>query len=147
MASSSKIPLSSMLGTKWSSKMATYSSASILPSTSASCPTPSQPIHPHTIIFPPQSSQSPEPPFKSTPPPPASTPTASHLTQSCSFWSHLHSPLLVLQGKGQALLPMHCTEQWLFFFVTALNECFLRTFLTVCELTGWGMMVLMCLVA
>jgi hypothetical protein len=33
-----------------------------------------------------------------------------------------------------------------FFFVTALNECFFRAFLTVWVETGLGMMVLMCLV-
>ena len=33
-----------------------------------------------------------------------------------------------------------------FFFTTALNECFLRTLLTVSEETGWEIIVLMCLV-
>ena len=33
-----------------------------------------------------------------------------------------------------------------FSFVAALNECFLRTFLTVWVETGLGMMVFMCLV-
>ena len=37
---------------------------------------------------------------------------------------------------------------WTYFitFTTALNECFLKTLLTVSEETGWGIIVLMCLV-
>src|SRR5882672_1589475 len=53
MRSSREIPDSSILGSKWFFKMSTYWSAFILPSTSASCPTPFQPIHPHTMMFPP----------------------------------------------------------------------------------------------
>ncbi|KAG2353107.1 hypothetical protein BDR07DRAFT_1434463 [Suillus spraguei] len=53
MISSSSIPDSAKLGSKWSFKMSTYCSAFIFPSTSASIPTPFHPIQPHTIKEPP----------------------------------------------------------------------------------------------
>src|SRR6266850_5470287 len=53
IASSSEIPHSFRLGSMWSSKMDTYWSASIFPSTSARWPTPFHPIQPHTMMFPP----------------------------------------------------------------------------------------------
>src|SRR3979490_972128 len=50
--------------------------------------------------------------------------------------------------KAKANLSCLCLalRKGLFFFTTALNECFLRTLLTVSEKTGWGIIVLMCLV-
>src|SRR3979490_386106 len=50
--------------------------------------------------------------------------------------------------KAKANLSYLCLalRKGFFFFTTALNECFLRTLLTVSEETGWGIIVLMCLV-
>src|SRR5437660_3014063 len=50
---SSGIPEFSIVGSRLSSKMETYCSAFILPSTSARIPTPFQPMHPQTIKEPP----------------------------------------------------------------------------------------------
>ncbi len=54
MCSSSPIPDSSKLGSKWWPKKFTYLSESILPSFSASFPASFQSIHPHTMMFLPQ---------------------------------------------------------------------------------------------
>ena len=136
--------------------MFTSWSAFILPSTSASCPTPSHPIQPHTMIF----------------PPPNLTVLWISLSISLSptcFHSHYFpsdpSLLILVSSDQTTLFQSSIVHSWyfkakakcfflcivvsngLFFFVTALSECLLRTFLTVCEETGLGMMVLMCLVA
>src|SRR6266852_4211585 len=145
MASSSKIPLSSMLGTKWSSKMATYWSPSILPSTSASCPTPSQPIHPHIIIFPPPNFTVPCTSLEINPSPTCfhthcfpSDPILLILVSSDQITlfqsSTVHS--LYFKAKAKHFFLCIALSNGFFFFVTALNEYFLRTSLTVCELTG-----------
>src|SRR5229473_5420319 len=56
-------------------------------------------------------------------------------------FSTVHS--MYFKAKAKHFFLCIAMSNGFFFFVTALNECFLRTFLTVCELTGWGMMVLM----
>jgi len=55
----------------------------------------------------------------------------------------LHSPLPVLQSKGQVLLCRMCSKKWLFFFIAALNKCFVRGFLTGYEGAVSGIIVLM----
>src|SRR3979490_1745774 len=58
--------------------------------------------------------------------------------------STVHS--LCLRAKANHFFLCTVVSNGFFFFVTALNECCLSTFLTVCGQTGWEMMVLMCLV-
>src|SRR5215813_630530 len=152
MESSIGIPDSSKLDSKWLSKMFTYWSAFIFPSTSTSCPTPFHPIQPHTIIF---------------PPPNLTVPWTSLLINLCPTCFHTHffpsdPNLLTLVSSDQITLFQSSTVHSLyfkakanhfllwaavsngfFFFVTALNEFFLRIFLTVCVETGLEIMVLM----
>src|SRR5882762_12549 len=142
---------SSKQDSRFFSKMSTYWSASILPSTSASLPTPSHPIHPHTMMF----------------PPPNFTVACTSLAISpCPACFHTHcfpsDPiLLILVSSDQNTLFQSSTVQFwyfrakakrfflctalsngFFFLVTALNECFLRTFRTVCVQTGLEIMEL-----
>ncbi len=49
--------------------------------------------------------------------------------------------------KAKRFLQCTAESSGFFFFVTAFNECCLRTWCTVCEETGLGMMELMCFVA
>src|SRR3979490_2732345 len=58
--------------------------------------------------------------------------------------SPVHS--LCLRTKANCFFLFTAVSNGFFFFVTALNECCLSTFLTVCGQTGWEIMVLMCLV-
>ena len=124
------IPHSSMLDSKWVSKMFTSWSAFILPSTSASCPTPSHPIQPHTMIFPPPNltvlwislSISPSPTcfcthyFPSDP-----SLLIFSLIRPNNSLPVLHTSFLVLQSKGQVLLPVHCSKQWPFLLCHSLE--------------------------
>src|SRR5215813_8907149 len=155
MRSSEEIPDSSILERRWFSKMSTYWLASILPSTSTSCPIPFQPIHPHTIRF---------------PPPNLTVPCISLLISPSPFCFHTHCfpsdpSLLILVSSNPIILfqsstvhslcfraKANCFFLWVvlrngfFFLVTALNEFFLRMFLTVCEDIGLGRMLLIVLV-
>src|ERR1700724_1134771 len=156
MNSSAEISDSSMLGRRLFSKISTYWVVCILPSTSASLPTPSQPIQPHTMMFPPPNFTVPCT-SRSISPCPACFPT--HCFPSDPY-------LLILVSSDQITLFQSSTVQFwyfiakarrfflctavssgFFFFVTALSECLLRTQWTVCEETGLEMMELMWCVA
>src|ERR1700724_2967629 len=156
MRSSGGISLSSMLGSRLDSKMSTYWSAFILPSTSASCPTPSQPIQPHTMMFPPPNLTVPWISLLINPSPTCfhthcfpSDPSLLILVSSDQITlfqsSTVHS--LCFKAKAKRFCLCFAVSKGFFFFVTALNECLLRTFLTVCGETGLEMRVLMCFIA
>ena len=144
-----------MLGNKCLSKMSTYWSGSILPLTSATSPTPFQPIQPHTMMFPPPNftvsstflSISPSPAFFHTHCFP-SDPILFILVLSDHMTFFQFSTVHSLCFRAKANLFFLCTavSNGFFFFVTALNECCFSTILTVCRQTGWEIMVLMCLV-
>src|SRR5882757_4409360 len=136
--------------------MSTYWSASILPSTSASCPTPFQPIHPHTMMFPPPNFTVPWTSLSINPSPTCfhthcfpSDPILLILVSSDQITlfqsSTVHS--LCLKAKANLFFLCATVSNGFFFFVTAFNEFFLSKFLTVCEEMGCEMMMLMCLVA
>src|SRR3954451_13669356 len=59
--------------------------------------------------------------------------------------SRVHS--LCFKAKINHCFLCTAVSNGFFFFVTALNECLLRTFLAVCEGTELGMMVLICFIA
>jgi len=132
--------------------MATYCSASILPSTSLKTPTPFHPIHPQTI---------------SEPPPNLTVPLTSLEISPSPFFFHTYSCpsdpiLLILVSSDHITLLQSSTVQcwylrakanlfflWpvesngFFFFTTAFNEASLRVFLTVWEETGLSTIELM----
>src|SRR5882757_3505884 len=135
------------MDTKWS--------ASIFPSISASWQTPFHPIHPHTIIFPHPNFTLPGTTLSINPSPFCfqthclpSDPNLLILVSSDQITLFQSSTVHSLCFKAKANLCCLCLtlRKGFFFFTTALNECFLRTLLTVSEETGWGMIVLMCLV-
>src|SRR6266568_8469968 len=131
MTSSKGTPDSSILGSKLFSKMSTYWLASILPSTSATYPTPSQPIHPHTMIFPPPNltvpctslSISPSPAFFHThcfPSDPILLILVSSDQITLFHSSTVHS--FSLRAKANLFFLCAAVNNGFFFFVTALNE-------------------------
>src|ERR1700742_202979 len=150
------IPDFHRLESQWSPKMSTYWSASILPSTSASSPTPFQPIQPHTMMFPPPNLTVPWTSLLISPSPACfhthcfpSDPillilvSSDHITFFQS--STVHS--LYFRAKANRFRLCAAVSNGFFFFVTALKELLLRRFLMVCEETGSEMMELMWLVA
>ena len=156
MTSSAENPDSSMLGSRLSSKILTYWSAFIFPSTSASLPTPSQPIQPHTIMFPPPNFTVPCTSRSISPWPTCfqthcfpSDPILLILVSSDQIILFQSSTVQFWYFKAKAKRFLRCTAEssGFFFFVTAFNECCLRTWHTVYEETGLRMMELMCFVA
>jgi len=145
--------LPSLLGSKLFSKISTDWSAFILPSISGSCSTLSQFIQPYIMMFLPSNLTESQFPLSII-----SSPICFHihhylynpslfilfLSDKILLLPVLHSPLLVLQSKGQVLLPGMCSEQWLVFSIAALNECLIRRFLTVYERTISWIIVLTC---
>src|SRR3979490_3301407 len=124
-------------------------------SISASFPTPFQPIQPHTMMFPPPNFTVPCTSLSIGPSPACFHthcfpyyPILLILVSSDQIplfqFSTVHS--LCLRAKANRFFLCTAVSNGFFFFVTALNECCLSTFLTVCGQTGWEMMVLMCLV-
>src|SRR3979490_1148151 len=141
MQSLSEIPDSFRLGSKRSSKIASACAASILPSISASFPTPFQLIQPHTMIFPLPRFTVPCASLSISPSPACfhthcfpSDPILLILVSSDQITlfqsSTVHS--LCLRAKLTRFFLCTAVSNGFFFFVTALNECCLSTFLTVC---------------
>src|SRR6266850_834357 len=156
ITSSSEITHSFRLGSMWSSKMDTYWSASIFPSTSARWPTPFHPIQPHTMMFPPPNLTVPCTSLSISPSPACfhthslpSDPNLLILVSSDQITLFQSSTVHSLYFWAKANLAFLCLplSKGFFFFTTALNECFFKTLLIVCEETGWEIMVLMCFMA
>jgi hypothetical protein len=127
-------------------QMDTYWPASIHPSTSVTLPTLFLSIQPHTMMFPPPNFTVPWTSLSIN----LST-TCFHI--NCSPYDPI---LLTLVSPDQITLFQPSTEHWsclrakayhfflfmwLFFFVTALNNCYLSTILTVCRQSRWGLMM------